>query len=148
MEVTVKSPFFAEECAVKIDNRGFFLEKSKVIAVDFDGVIKSGSNWEDMDAPLTEYCAEALDWLYSQGFEIILWTSRDGNDLDRVKSYLIKNNIIQYFNGFNEPAKSLNFHQGRKIFANYYVDDLNSLGFEGWVMFCARVKEDLCYSTQ
>ena len=77
------------------------------------------------------------------GCHLILWTSREGEKLELAKAYLDSYNILDCFVAFNEPAPHLNFSQGRKIFANYYVDDLNIGGFKGFKDLLETVKRDI-----
>lgn len=128
---------------VEARKRRDFLDQSRIVAIDFDGTIKFGNDFRDMTTPLMPGCKKALQWLKDHGFTIILWTTRDDELMVTAKEYLEEHDILQYFDYFNEDAETLDFKAGRKLFANYYIDDLNIGGFPGWDEVVRLIAEDL-----
>lgn len=121
-----------------------FMTANPVIALDFDGTIKSGNEYWNMDTPPNEGAVYVIRRLYEMGCELVLWTSRCGAELDKAKQYLEKYGILDCFATFNEPSPGQShFDQGRKIFANYYADDLNVGGFQGFYHLLETVTHDL-----
>lgn len=106
--------------------------KSKIIAVDFDGVIHGYSKgWQDgkpYDEPVIG-AKEAMNKLLSEGYYVMIYTTRcnpdylEGSNIDRVqdvKDYLLKHNIpySEIYTGKGKPK------------ATMYVDD-RAIGFKG-----------------
>lgn len=95
-----------------------------IIAVDFDGTITTETNLTDfsLDTPLQPHCHAVLTRLKNRGCRIILWTCRAGVHLDEAIRYCELNGIpIDYV---NENIPELPW-DSRKIYADYYVDDLS-----------------------
>lgn len=102
-----------------------------ILAVDFDGTIKKSGELNDYDSELSFCCKEALTGLKNKGCKLILWTCRDGDLLEKAKEYLEKHGILHLFDAFNENTQEA-FTTSNKIYADYYIDDLNMGGFPGW----------------
>ena len=87
------------------------------IAVDFDGTIVE-HKYPDIGLPVIG----AFVWLRSWqelGAELVLWTCRDGIELDEAVAFCKKNGVeFIGVNGVTDP-----FTQSPKVFANVYVDD-------------------------
>lgn len=96
------------------------MNKSKIIAVDFDGTcVKHRYPYvgEDIGA------APVLKKLVNAGHKIILLTMRDcGTVLRDALAWFKKNDIPLYGINMN-PAQ--NWSDSRKVFAHYYIDDQN-----------------------
>lgn len=120
-----------------------YMTETPIIALDFDGVIMSGTDFTDMSQPPVEGAIETIKALKEMGCEIILWTSRVNKGMLEAIDYLKKHDIFDCFSGFNAEAPSTPFKQGRKIFAHYYVDDLNLGGFSGYSDLLETVTQDL-----
>ena len=103
-----------------------------IIAVDFDGTIKSTTNWLDMSTPLMPDCKEVLTELHSKGCTLLLWTSREGEDYEKALIYLEEHGLLHMFETFNDNSSRIDFATSRKIYADIYVDDHNVGGFIGW----------------
>lgn len=104
-----------------------------IIAVDFDGTIKSTTNWLDMSTPLMPFCKQVLTELHNKGCTLLLWTSREGEDYDKCISYLKEHGLYHMFETFNDNSCRIDFETSRKIYADVYVDDHNAGGFIGWL---------------
>ena len=112
--------------------------KQTILAIDFDGTIV------EHDYPnigeLKEGVVEYINKLHEEGFYIIIWTVRDGLDLEDVKTFLKENSI--HYDAINEnsmwflerlnedPRFGKEYHEPRKIYADIYIDDKN-LGKDG-----------------
>ena len=98
-----------------------------IVAVDFDGTIV------DHEFPkigkLKPHVVEVLQRLHSFGCRIIIWTCRDGVYLQEALKFLRTHDIPYDCVNCNIPEIDFT---SNKIFANYYIDDLNLGGFPGW----------------
>lgn len=89
-----------------------------VIAVDFDGTcVRNEYPKVGKDLPLS---VETLKKIEKNGHQIILYTMRDGKELQDAVNWFKKNEISLY--GINENP-SQNWTTSRKVYANYYIDD-------------------------
>lgn len=102
----------------------FYPEKRniKVFAIDFDGTLCDNA-WPEIGEPnivMIEY-VKALRQL---GHKIILWTCREGDNLNEAVSWCSEQGIT--FDAINdnlEENKQLFGGNSRKIVADYYIDD-------------------------
>ena len=94
-----------------------------IYAVDFDGTLSLGAKWPDVGAPnvpLIEYLKQKK----AEGGRLILWTCRNGKDLDVAVDYCKKAGLE--FDTVNENLPELIEVYGgdtRKINADVYFDD-------------------------
>lgn len=101
-----------------------------ILAVDLDGTITRDNDFPNL-GPVKKDCIEVLQRLKRWGCIIILWTCRDGKYLTDALNYCKHHGIpIDYA---NENCSELTFPTSRKIFANYYIDDLNLGGPLSWL---------------
>lgn len=112
-----------------------------ILAIDFDGTIRRGKRYADKDCRLMKNCKMVIENLFYNGCRFILWTCREGKDLDFAKEVLRKNDILQYFEAFNENIPEITWGC-RKIYSDFYVDDLNVGGFKGWIYVYNEVMKD------
>ena len=108
----------------------------KIIAVDFDGTITKKPTFPDAPTPedIADHCAEVLQRLHKAGCTIILNTCRRGPKLADALRYCKEQSIpLDYVN--ENASEAICFYDGdcRKIFADYYIDDMNLGGFPGWL---------------
>ena len=102
--------------------------KSKIIAVDFDGTLCK-AKWPEIGQPNEEL----IQYLMNEqvkGSKLILWTCRTGEKLQQAVAWCEDRGLV--FNAVNEnvPEIVAAFEgESRKIFANEYIDDLNSTRF-------------------
>lgn len=94
-----------------------------IIAVDFDGTLFE-NNYPEIGEPIWKvinYCIEAKD----QGNTLILWTCREGRELDEAIEAC--NKVGLSFDYINEnTSENIDKYQGidnRKVFADIYIDD-------------------------
>lgn len=94
----------------------------KIIAVDFDNTI-CFSNWPDLGEPNVRLI-RALKELKQNGNKLILWTCRNGTDLQRAVVWCEQQGL--HFDAINENLpETIALYGGdsRKITADYYIDD-------------------------
>jgi hypothetical protein len=112
-----------------------------IIAIDFDGVIRKESKASIKSNTIMPDCKKYIKKLFFKGCDLILWTCRSDSvkntdlhhaSLDWALEYLIRYDIHQYFYGFNVNSDQLSWDTYNKIYADYYLDDLNLGGFPGW----------------
>lgn len=95
----------------------------KIVAVDFDGTIV-----KDMFpsiGPVNPEMVSLLHQLKDQGVALILWTSRDHENLQQAVDFC-RDKLNLEFDAVNEnhPAcKALFNNDTRKVYADLYIDD-------------------------
>lgn len=98
-------------------------ERPTAIAVDFDGCLAANA-WPGIGEPNIQLI-EALMVFRRQGGELILWTCREGAELDNAVNWCWGNFGLK-FDALNEnlPAwKAMFGNDTRKLGADYYIDD-------------------------
>ena len=113
-----------------------------ILAIDFDGTIRQAKRATERESILMPNCKEVLKKLHSEGFRMILWTCRSNAWLESVIAFLIKEDILKYFECINENVKDIVWWDTRKIYADKYIDDLNLQGFPGWLETYRILKEE------
>lgn len=96
--------------------------KHKIFAVDFDGTLCKNA-WPEIGEPKTEMLKH-IKKLRQDGHEIILWTCREGDDLEKAVSWCADQGLT--FDAVNdnlERIKELFGGNSRKIVADFYIDD-------------------------
>lgn len=94
----------------------------KIIAVDFDGTL-CFSQWPELGEPNIQLI-EKLKEYKSNGDKLILWTCRQGENLDAAVQWCKENGL--YFDAVNDnlqEIKELFGNNSRKITADFYIDD-------------------------
>lgn len=98
---------------------------NKIIAIDFDGTLFE-NNYPQIGLPKWDVINKCKE-LIANGNELILWTCRMGNDLDNAINAC--ENVGLHFENVNKnPQWAIDFwngNNGRKIGADFYVDDKN-----------------------
>lgn len=94
----------------------------KIVAVDFDGTIVE-DRFPEIGKPINEM-VYLLHQLQAQGIELILWTSRDGEDLQKALDFCKTIRLSFAAVNENHPAvKALFDNDTRKVYADLYIDD-------------------------
>lgn len=99
------------------------MAKSRIFAVDFDGTLHDGK-YPRIGMPYNALIQRLID-LRNKGDKVILWTCRDGDYLDIAVDWCRDKGLE--FDAVNENVPEIIDAFGgdcRKIFANYYIDDL------------------------
>ena len=110
--------------------QGFINDKSKIIAVDFDGTIVE-HKYPDIGKEML-FAFATLKALQQKGHKLILWTIRTGPLLEEAVQYCKKNGIEFYSVNCNYAEEVLNETVSRKLNADIFIDDRSIGGFIGW----------------
>ena len=116
--------------------------KRPILAVDFDGTLRQGKRYDSKNKRLMPYAKEVIKKLYKEGCRLIIWTCRNEESLDFIREVLKANDISQYFEQINENIEEIQWWNTRKIYSDYYIDDLNLGGFPGWLKVYEVVMQD------
>jgi len=100
------------------------------IAVDFDGTIVE-HRYPDI-GEIIPGAFEVLRELQENGHKLILWTVRDGIDLQAAVEFCIDHGIMFYAANESFPDEEFNKYISRKIDVDIFIDDRNIGGFIGW----------------
>ncbi len=114
-----------------------------IIAVDFDGTIVE-HKYPKIGKPLP-FAFETLKMLEKAGYLLILWTVREGKELEEAVEFCRKNGVEFYAVNSNFPDEVPQTHQPRKIVADIYIDDRNFGGFPGWGEIGQALLGDVSY---
>ena len=96
-----------------------------IVAFDFDGTLATGGTVKAGEKlVLRPDVGRMLKFLKSREVYLILWTCRDGESLDRALNILRWAGLGDAFSAVNDNIPGLEFTTSRKIYADYYVDDL------------------------
>lgn len=93
-----------------------------VYAVDFDGTLAK-TRFPEIISP-NKKMMTFVKTIQAAGHKVILWTSRDGKDLENAVEWCRQQGII--FDSVNEPLPEQISKWGndtRKVYADYYIDD-------------------------
>ena len=94
----------------------------KIFAVDFDGTLCKNV-WPEIGEPHDEMIA-SVKRLRQDGHKIILWTCREGDDLNKALSWCADQGLV--FDAVNDNLEEIKEFFGgnsRKIVADFYIDD-------------------------
>ncbi len=100
------------------------------IAVDFDGTIVE-HRYPDI-GEIIPGAFEVLRELQENGHTLILWTVRDGIDLQAAIDFCIDHGIMFYAANESFPDEEFNKYISRKVDVDIFIDDRNIGGFIGW----------------
>ncbi len=104
--------------------------KSKTIAVDFDGTIVE-HEYPRIGKEML-FAFDTLKAMQRKGHKLILWTFRDGETLTEAVEYCLKNGVEFYAVNKSYPEEEFDLSISRKINADLFIDDRNVGGFPGW----------------
>lgn len=110
------------------------------IAVDFDGTIVEHKYPEI--GKVRPFAFETLKALESEGYRLILWTSREGKRQEEAVEFCRKNGLTFYAVNSNTPPGYLfgdKTDKSKKIVADIYIDDHNLGGLPDWGEIYAMV---------
>ena len=113
----------------------------RFISIDYDGTIthddypRSGTIKKD--------AADAINKLYDQGYQILIWTCRSGEPLDIAKQYLAECGVKYHYINENHPALIEKYGcDCRKQSADVYIDDKAILGIpKDWIAIYRLIKK-------
>jgi len=101
-----------------------------IIAVDFDGTIVEDA-YPSIGDPMI-FAFETLKKLQEDGHRLILWTYRHGKRLDEAVAFCKSKGIEFYAVNKSFPEEHFEGKASRKIHADFFIDDRNIGGFNGW----------------
>ena len=96
----------------------------RILAVDFDGTLVS-DRYPGI-GELNHSLVTILNGVKSEGVKLILWTCRNGEQLDQAVKFCADNGLT--FDAVNENLPEVQAIYGgdtRKVFADKYIDDKN-----------------------
>lgn len=101
-----------------------------IMAIDYDGTITKENDFPN-NGVINDNCVEVVNILHNLGVRTILWTCRNGKELESALNHCKLNNIpLDYV---NENVDDLFFPTSNKIFAHYIIDDVNVFGYRTWL---------------
>ena len=116
-----------------------------IIAVDFDGILCE-NRFPEIGPPVYPVIS-AVRQLIDAGHEVVLWTSRNGAELEAAVKWCEDRGLR--FCAVNEPAptneekyRDVYPIQTRKIYADIYIDD-HSIGFKTYRTLLTQIREVL-----
>ncbi len=111
--------------------QGVLNEKSKTIAVDFDGTVVEHA-YPAIGREML-FAFATLKRLQEKGHKLILWSIREGQTLQEAVDYCKSNGVEFYAVNANFPGEVLEPGvSARKVNADIFIDDRNVGGFRGW----------------
>lgn len=106
-------------------------DRSKLIAVDFDGTIVE-DKYPQIGKPMM-FAFETLLKLQEDGHRLILWTYRSGRALREAVEFCREKGVEFYAVNSSYPEEDFDISSSsRKIHADLFIDDRNFGGFPGW----------------
>lgn len=108
--------------------------ENRIIAVDFDGtLVEHAYPLIGRELP---FATEVLKELNRRGFRLILWTFRNGAELDAAVQWCKNKGVEFYAINKNYPEENneevVQGKVSRKIDADYYIDDRQIGGLPEW----------------
>lgn len=105
--------------------------RKRVIAVDFDGTMAVEKY--PLIGPEIPGSIEGVKRLQELGYEVVIWTCREGEPLEMAKKWLSEKGVdVKYFNENTTAEIEFWKTDPRKVAADFYVDDRVVGGFPGW----------------
>ena len=102
-----------------------------IIAVDFDGTIVT-HEYPKIGKELP-FAIDTLKRLQqSPEYQLILWTVREGKELDEALEYCRNRGLEFYAVNSNYPEEEEEHHEPRKLKADLFLDDRNLGGLPDW----------------
>lgn len=114
------------------------------IAVDFDGTIVT-HEYPNIGKEIP-FAIDTLKRLQKlPDHLIILWTVREGEELEDAVEYCRKRGLEFYAVNKNYPEESLECPEPRKLKADLFIDDRNLGGLPDWGVIYQMIKNRKCY---
>jgi hydroxymethylpyrimidine pyrophosphatase-like HAD family hydrolase len=113
-----------------VKKKNMISKNSKIIAVDFDGTIVE-DRYPNIGKPMM-FAFETLKMLQKDGHRLILWTYREGKELQDAVDLCRKEGVEFYAVNNNFPEEIYDPSIPRKLKADIFIDDRNIGGFLGW----------------
>ena len=112
-----------------------------IIAIDFDGTICQ-NKYPEIGDPMP-LAIESVRELHQAGHYLILWTCRQGEQLNEALQWCEENGLSFHAVNDHNPdnLKLFGGVGGNKVYADIYIDDKNIGGFVGWQRAMELIKE-------
>ena len=111
-----------------------------IIAIDFDGTICRGTypNIEGLQPDACKY----INKMYADGHYIIIWTCRTGNRLLEAINFLLERGVRFSRVNDHNPANAAEYGvDGKKVYADVYIDDKQVGGLPTWAEIYEYIKQ-------
>jgi hydroxymethylpyrimidine pyrophosphatase-like HAD family hydrolase len=106
------------------------MKKQLIIGIDFDGTVVEHV-YPEVGKPLPQ-AFEVLKELQNAGHRLVLWTCREGVDLQYAIDFCKENGIEFVSHNVNTKEDAYIWPPSRKILTDVFIDDKNLGGFPGW----------------
>jgi len=110
-----------------------------ILAIDFDGTIVS-NNFPAIGEPIKD-AKEIINTFYEEGYYIIIWTCRGGEELVQVRDFLDNMGIKYHKINENADFDIIGFMPFPKIYCDICIDDKNLGGIPSWKEIYTMVTE-------
>jgi hypothetical protein len=121
-----------------------------VIAIDFDGTIVEDAYPQIGEPKL--FAFETLQEMQKAHHQLILWTTREGQELEEAVDFCRKNGVEFYAVNNSYPEESFENDASRKINCELFISHKNIGGLEGggeiWQEIKAMTGEDKLYKPE
>jgi len=101
-----------------------------IIAIDFDGTIVDDAFPEIGEPKL--FVFETLKQLIEKRHQLILWTTRTGNQLQKAVDFCKENGVEFYAINNSYPDEKFADMESRKIMCDLFISNKNFGGIPGW----------------
>jgi hypothetical protein len=101
-----------------------------IIAIDFDGTIVDDAFPEIGEPKL--FVFETLKQLVEKRHQLILWTTRTGNQLQKAVDFCKENGVEFYAINNSYPDEKFQDMESRKIMCDLFISNKNFGGIPGW----------------
>lgn len=109
-----------------------------IIAVDFDGTIVE-HRYPKIGKEIP-FAFDTLKALQKKQHQIILWTYREGKELEEAVEYCRKKGLEFYAVNKSYPEEKWDPTISRKIHADIFIDDRNFGGLPDWGVIFQAIK--------
>lgn len=115
-----------------------------LIAVDFDGTIVA-HEYPKIGKEIP-FAIDTLKRLQSEfHHQLILWTMRDGQELDEAIEFCRKRGLEFYAINSSFPEEVYEHGMSRKVNADLFIDDRSLGGLPDWGIIYRMVAEEKCF---
>ncbi|MGB0403261.1 MAG: BT0820 family HAD-type phosphatase [Salibacteraceae bacterium] len=102
-----------------------------VIAIDFDGTIVE-DNYPEIGDPKI-FAFETLREMQKKRYQLLLWTTREGDELEEAVEFCRKNGVEFYAVNNSYPEEKFDdVSASRKLNCEVFISHKNIGGVEGW----------------
>lgn len=114
-----------------------------LIAVDFDGTIVT-NRYPEIGEEIP-FAVDTLKMLRQDGHRLILWTVREGHQLDEAVNWCRERGLEFYAVNRDYPEETTdnNPHFSRKLKVDLFIDDRNLGGLPDWGIIYKMIKHRL-----